>query len=115
MLDFNVVTLNPSFDVKHDGRRKARVVAEEKPNEVMEECGIDHPDYYLGAEYGRVQGNFTERGVTSTWSANGENLQEELGKISADMCTKALNGPRLHNYIKKLIQHDRLNSGECQE
>ena len=43
----------------------------------------------------------------------------KLGHVSsednlADLCTKPLNGPKLHGIMKKLNQHDRLNSGECQ-
>jgi len=31
--------------------------------------GVGEPEYFIGAEMGRVKVEYTESGVTSTWSA----------------------------------------------
>ena len=52
------------------------LVAGKDPKALLDEIqkiytlkGVGMPDYFLGAEFGRINGEFTERGVTSTWSA----------------------------------------------
>ena len=51
--------------------------------------GVGEPDYYLGAEYGRLRGNFTESGVTSSWSAKTylRNVIDKIEKIVGHLRT----------------------------
>ncbi len=52
------------------------LVASKNPSAILDQLktvytlkGVGVPDYYLGAEYGRVNGEYTASGSTSTWSA----------------------------------------------
>ena len=52
------------------------LVASKNAKGVMDELqktyilkGVGIPDYYLGAEYGRIKAEYTKKGTTSTWSA----------------------------------------------
>ena len=70
------------------------IVASKNPQEVMDEIrktyimkGVGVPDYFIGAEYGRIKGNYTDRGVTSTWSAKTylKNVIEKIEKIYGNL------------------------------
>ena len=72
------------------------IVASENPEQVLEEIkkfyivrGIGEPDYYLGAEYGRVRGDYTESGVTSSWSAKTylKNVIDKIEKVVGHLRT----------------------------
>ena len=72
------------------------LVASKDPKQIMVELqktyivrGIEMPDYFLGAEYGRIKGDYSDRGVTSTWSAKTYlvNVIEKVERIFGELRT----------------------------
>jgi len=69
------------------------------------------PDYFLGAEFGRINGEFTDRGVTSTWSAKTylknviDCFEQLLGNLRTFTCPydSPLLGPTDKSMYRSLI------------
>ena len=64
----------------------------DKIREVYIIKGIGEPEYFIGAEIGRVKGEYAESGVTSTWSARTylaniiDRIEKQLGVLRAYTC-----------------------------
>ena len=95
------------------------LVASEDPQAALSEVqkiyivrGISEPDYYLGAEYGRVNGDFTERGVTSSWSAKTylKNVIDKIERIFGVLRTYTV--PMDPDYHPELDESPLLNGEE---
>ena len=95
------------------------IVASEEPKIVMDEIkkyyivrGVGDPDYYLGAEYGRVKGDFTESGTTSSWSAKTylKNVIDKIEKIVGHLRTYTI--PMDPEYHPELDESALLSGNE---
>eukprot|EP00979_Chaetoceros_neogracilis_P009185 scaffold2090_cov151-Chaetoceros_neogracile.AAC.2 len=75
------------------------IVASKNPKEIYDKIqevyimkGVGEPEYFIGAEMGRVKVDYTESGFTSTWSAKTyltnviDRIEKQLGVLRAYTC-----------------------------